>query len=835
MEGTYDFEAVERKWQRRWEEAALYAVRAGDSAEKYYCLEMFPYTSGELHMGHLRNYSIGDVLARYWRMQGRTVLHPIGWDAFGLPAENAAIERKIHPADWTWGNIRAMRKQLQRFGFSYDWSREIATCDPSYYQWTQWLFLLLYDRDLAYRAKAPVNWCPRCRTVLANEQVEAGRCWRCDGEVELRELDQWFFRITAYADRLLEDLDRLDGWPERVKVMQRNWIGRSEGVEIDFRLEGSDTLLSVFTTRHDTVYGATYLVLAPEHPAMGEILTRSPVADRVRQFCDRVMRERAIRNESPEPLSKEGVDTGLRAVNPLNGERIPIWVGNYVVMEYGTGAVMGVPAHDQRDLEFARQYGLPVRVVIQNPERSLRAEEMTEAYTAPGTMVNSGPFDGLPSDVGQERVAAYLEEKGLGRRRVQYRLRDWLVSRQRYWGAPIPLMYCDRCGIVKVPIKELPVLLPQDVDFTPGGRSPLERHEGFVNTTCPRCGGSARRETDTMDCFVCSSWYFLRYISPHEEEAPFSRQQASYWMPVDQYVGGVEHAVGHLLYARFIVKVLHDAGYLPVDEPFHRLLTQGMVVLGGAKMSKSRGNVVTPDEMVRKYGADTARLFVLFAAPPERDLEWSDRGVEGAWRFLNRVWRLVRTKSEEWAGGTEGRIPEVVDPDSPAGELRRRLHQTIRRVTRDIEHRQQFNTAVAAIMELVNDLYAHLDVRDVPMAVWKECLDALCLMLAPFVPHLAEELWEMLGHEGSVHQAKWPEYDPQVARAPQVTVVVQVDGKTRDRLEVDAEVEEQELLALVLHRPRVAKFLQGRRVLRTVHVPGRLINLVTAGDDRPNE
>ncbi len=846
-EERYDFEAVERKWQARWEERDLYRQGRDPARPKFYCLEMFPYPSGNLHMGHVRNYSIGDVLARFLTMNGYAVLHPMGWDAFGLPAENAAIQRGVHPADWTYANIANMKAQLKRLGMSYDWRREICTCDPEYYRWTQWLFLLLYKRGLAYRKLAPVNWCPSCNTVLANEQVSDGRCWRCKSEVEHRKLKQWFYRITAYADRLLDDLRLLQGWPEKVRVMQEHWIGRSEGAELDFPVEGlPGEKITVFTTRPDTVYGVTCMVLAPEHPLVERLIVGRPEEAAVRAFAERQAR---LSERERAEAEKEGVFTGAYCLNPLSGERVPIWVANYVVMEYGTGAVMVVPAHDQRDFEFARQYGLPVKVVIRPPDGELDPAGMEAAYEEPGIMVNSGPCDGLPSEEGKRRVTELAAERGVGRAAVNYRLRDWLISRQRYWGAPIPIVYCEGCGEVPVPDEQLPVLLPRDVDFTPEGGSPLARAGDFVRTDCPRCGRPARRETDTMDTFMCSSWYFLRFCSPREERGPFDRDEVRYWMPVDQYIGGVEHAVLHLLYSRFFCKVLHDAGLVDFVEPFTNLLTQGMVTLGGAAMSKSRGNIVSPEEIVQRYGADTARLFILFAAPPEKDLEWSDQGVEGCHRFLNRVWRLVRAIAVEAhpapagesgeagaagvpKGAAAGRGeagPTAQDGAGAARELRRLLHQTVKKVTDDIRQRFAFNTAIAAVMELVNAAYRYREetppgMRDA--ALERELAEKLTLLLAPFAPHLAEELWEALGHAESVHRQPWPSYDPALLVAETVEIAVQVNGRVRARLTVDRSLPREELERLVLADERVHRFLEGRRVRQVVVVPGRLVNVV---------
>ncbi|HAI21263.1 MAG TPA: leucine--tRNA ligase [Clostridiales bacterium UBA8153] len=818
MSERYDFVSIEARAKSKWA-PEMYRVSEDRQARKFYCLEMFPYPSGALHMGHVRNYSIGDVLARFLRMNGYNVLHPMGWDAFGLPAENAAIQHGTHPARWTWSNIAHMKSQFGMLGTSYDWDREVTTARPDYYRWTQWLFLLMYGRGLAYRKRAAVNWCPKCATVLANEQVEGGLCWRCDSAVGLRELEQWFLKITDYADRLLSDLDRLPGWPERVRTMQENWIGRSEGVELVFPVAGTGEPIPVFTTRHDTVYGATYLVLSPEHPLVDILLARHPDPE----TAAFVRRARATdpSRRTDEDLVKEGIATGARALNAFSGEEIPIWIGNYVVHAYGTGAVMGVPAHDQRDLEFAGKYGLPVRVVIQDPGHTLTASTLREAYVEAGTMVASGPFTGLPNSEGKERIADFAEKHGLGQRRVNYRLRDWLISRQRYWGVPIPVVYCDHCGIVPVPEDQLPVVLPLDIEVAPGP-SPLAQLDAFINTHCPSCGGAARREVDTMDTFIDSSWYFLRYCSPGDQERAFDPRKADYWMPVDQYTGGIEHAILHLLYSRFITKVVHDAGLLKVDEPFVRLLTQGMVVHHGAKMSKSKGNVVSPDLLVKQYGADALRLLILFAAPPEKDLEWSEAGVEGASRFLQRVFRVVTAHAEEEDGPGSSL-------DGAAEELVRFVHRTVKRVSEDVGRRRSFNTAISALMELTNAIYRYRDQVPRPhRAATTEALEKLVLMLAPFAPHLGEELWERLGNKGSVHLQAWPGYDQHLAASGDLIVVVQVDGKVRERLTVPAELGMVEVQVLAMASERVQAHLAGKTIQRVVAVPGKLINIVTS-------
>ncbi|RJQ29734.1 MAG: leucine--tRNA ligase [Peptococcaceae bacterium] len=822
----YDFRRVEAKWQKRWAEEGLYEVPDFSDRPHYYCLEMFPYPSGKLHMGHVRNYSIGDVVARFKAMNGFHVLHPMGWDSFGLPAENAAIKHGgVHPADWTNSNINAMREQLKQLGFSYDWRREFSTCEPDYYRWTEWLFLQLFHKGLAYKKKAAVNWCPSCATVLANEQViKEGVCERCKTVVEKRELAQWFFKITDYAERLLKDLELLPGWPEKVKIMQENWIGRSEGAEINFPVAGSDDIITVYTTRPDTVFGVTYMVLAPEHPLVEKLIAGTDKEKEIREFVRKVQRLSEIARTSVE-TEKEGLFTGAYCINPLSGEKVPILIANYVLLEYGTGCVMGVPAHDQRDFEFARKYGYPIKVVIHPPGAGLDPATMEAAYEEEGIMVNSGRFDGLYGREGIRAVTSYLEEKGWGRSRVNYRLRDWLISRQRYWGAPIPIVYCDKCGTVPVPEDDLPVLLPRAVKFKPTGRSPLAECPDYVNTACPSCGGKARRETDTMDTFMCSSWYYYRFTSPGESSGPWDQAKTDYWLPVDQYIGGVEHAILHLLYSRFFTKVLYDLGLISNQEPFTNLLTQGMVLKDGAKMSKSKGNVVSPEDIVAAYGADTARLFILFAAPPERDLEWSDQGVEGCYRFLNRVWRLVAPLAD-----VVRQAPTAVS-GSLAGvnrEMRRATHFAIKKVTEDIGSRFNFNTAISAVMELVNTLYQYREVpeADREPAVLREAVETLIILLAPFVPHAAEELWEITGHTGSVHRQPWPSYDPQAIVEDEITVVVQINGRVRDRILAPAGVSPGEMREMALKEERVQKLIGGREIVKVIPVPGKLVNIV---------
>ncbi len=829
----YPFREIEAKWQAVWEETRLFKVSEDPSRPKYYCLEMFPYPSGQIHMGHVRNYAIGDVVARYKTMRSYNVLHPMGWDAFGLPAENAAIEHGVHPAVWTQENIAYMRAQLRKMGLSYDWDREVTTCDPEYYRWEQLVFIEMVERGLAYKKLSTVNWCPGCQTVLANEQVEAGRCWRCDAEVSPKEIEGWYFKITDYAEELLAWCDRLTGWPERVLTMQRNWIGRSEGAELDFPLKGQDGTIRIFTTRPDTVYGATFMLLAPEHPLVRELVRGTPREGEVLGFVERTVRQDKLRRTAVE-TAKEGVFTGAYAVNPFTQEAVPIWVANFVLLEYGTGAIMAVPAHDQRDFEFAKAYGLPIRVVIQNPEGGLDAAFMAEAYvdSEAGTMVNSGQFSGLPAADGRRAVTAYAEKRGWGKRTINYRLRDWGISRQRYWGAPIPILYCERCGTVPEKPENLPVVLPRDVRITGKGGSPLADVPAFVHASCPRCGGRARRETDTMDTFVESSWYFVRYCSPAEGRGMADPAAVRYWMPVNQYIGGIEHAILHLLYARFYTKVLRDLGLFEADEPFENLLTQGMVIKDGAKMSKSRGNVVDPDELIATYGADTARLFCLFAAPPEKDLDWNDRGVEGAFRFLNRVWRFVLAHLDELrtaAPRAEGGLSEE------GRRFRRATHETIQRVTDDIEDRFHFNTAISAIMELVNALHAFetesLDRvgQGERRALLREAVETVVLLLAPFAPHISEELWSRLGDQGSVFRRPWPTADPAAMTREELLIVVQVDGRVRSRLTVEAGIAEEALKAQALADQRVQTWLRAREVERVVVVPGRLVNIVTRG------
>jgi leucyl-tRNA synthetase len=809
---------VEAKWQRIWEETQAFATANDPNKPYYYCLEQFPYPSGRLHMGHVRVYTIGDVVSRFKKMHGYNVLHPMGWDAFGMPAENFAIQHGVHPQVSTYDNISFMKGQQKQLGTTYDWSREVTTCAPDYYKWTQWLFQLFYERGLAYKKKAAVNWCPECATVLANEQVEDGGCWRCGTEVVKKDLEQWFLKITDYAERLLNDLEKLQGgWPDKVITMQRNWIGKSVGADITYQVDGHDESLTVFTTRPDTLYGVSYVVLAPEHALVEKLIAGTEQEAEVRAFVEAVRKASEIERTSTE-AEKVGIFTGAYAVHPLTGEKLPIWIANYVLPDYGTGAVMGVPAHDERDFEFARKYELPIKVVIE-PEGGLEGE-LTAAYTGDGKLVNSAQFDGMPNRDGLDKIVAHLEEKGVGKASVSYRLRDWLISRQRYWGAPIPMIECAVCGTVPVPKDQLPVLLPYEVDFGVKGKSPLATNEDFVNTTCPKCGGAAKRETDTMDTFIDSSWYYLRYVSAQDETQPFDTEAVNKWLPVDKYVGGIEHAILHLLYSRFFTKVLYDAGLVGFDEPFESLLTQGMVVLNGAKMSKSKGNVVSPEDIINKYGADTARVFILFAAPPDRDLEWSDAGIEGAYRFLNRVWRMVETHLELLQDASV-----TANHDSEAAKkLRMATHAAIKKVTEDIGTRYQFNTAISAIMELVNAIYSYPEGAD--LGTKREAIRTAVILLSPAAPHITSELWEMIGETTPLHALDWPTYDEAALALDEVEYVVQVNGKVRERIVFPKDATKEQIEQEALASEKIQALLEGKAVRKVIVVPGKLVNLV---------
>ena len=816
MREKYIPQQIEKKWQKIWEDNKAFETHYDPNKKKYYVLEMFPYPSGNLHMGHVRNYSIGDVVARFKKMQGFNVIHPMGFDAFGMPAENAAIQHGIAPAKWTYSNIDNMTRQQKELGLSYDWDRKVLTCSEDYYKHTQKLFEIFYKKGLAYKKEAKVNWCNSCHTVLANEQVEEGKCWRCKNPVVKKDLSQWFLKITAYADRLLADLDHMPGWPERVKTMQRNWIGRSTGTQFSFTVEGMDEQIPVYTTRVDTVYGVTYMVLAPEHPLVPKLIESNPDKASLETFIERMRNENDI-VRTAEDAPKEGMFTGSYAIHPLTGERIPIWIANYVLYEYGTGAVMAVPQGDQRDWEFAKKYNLPVKLVIQNKEHDLKLEDMDKAYDTDGFLINSG----LTSGEAREAITKKIEEMGIGNGKVNYRLRDWLISRQRYWGCPIPIIHCPHCGNVLVPEKDLPVVLPEDVNFVAGATSPLETSETFLHCKCPQCGADATRETDTMDTFIDSSWYFLRYCDPHNTEEPFSKEKANYWMPVDQYIGGIEHAILHLLYSRFFMKVLQDEGMVDYPEPFTNLLCQGMVLKDGGKMSKSVGNVVSPEEIVGKYGADTARLFILFAAPPERDLEWSDQGVEGSYRFLKRVWAIVE-KYQDFVKESKGDLSE----DEFA--LRRKLHQTISKVTEDLDGKFAFNTAISAVMELANEMYRFSETHSViEDKLAKELVRNLLILLAPFVPHITEELWQQIGEkENSVHDAEWPVCDESALVVDEVELAVQVNGKVRGTIKVAVSMEKDEIADLAKGLAEVQKFIEGKTIVKTIVVPGRIVNIV---------
>lgn len=817
---------IEAKWQKYWEENKTFKVEMDKDKPKSYVLEMFPYPSGNLHMGHVRNYSIGDVIARFRTMKGFNVLHPMGWDSFGMPAENAAIKHNIPPKKWTLENIANMTRQLKALGLSYDWDREVTTCKEDYYKWTQWFFELFYKRGLAVKKESAVNWCDTCNTVLANEQVIDGKCWRCDHEVVKKDLSQWFFKITDYADELLKDLDLLPGWPERVKTMQHNWIGRSEGLEFSFEIPALNDTVAVYTTRPDTAYGVTFMALAAEHPLIKKICENNPKADEINAFCERVRNQSEIERTSSES-EKEGVFTGVYCINPFTGRKVEIWVTNYVLYDYGTGAVMGVPTGDQRDWMFADKYGIEKIVTICPIGKELKLEEMTCAYEEKeGMLVNSGEFTGMEMHKAMSAIMDKAEAEGFGKRRVNYRLRDWLISRQRYWGAPIPIIYCPHCGEVLVPEDQLPVRLPEDVSFTAGAKSPLATSEEFVHCKCPKCGADATRETDTMDTFLCSSWYYLRYTDAHNDKMPFDKELNNYWGPVDQYIGGIEHAILHLLYSRFFVKVLRDAGLVDYDEPFSNLLTQGMVIKDGAKMSKSLGNVVSPEEILSKYGADTARLFILFAAPPERELEWSDQGVEGSFRFLNRIWRIVQA----FEAVLEQKVTEYDHSNLSEADkdLRRVLHSSIKKVTNDIETRFNFNTAISTMMELVNALYAYKEAAKEPNAgLIYEAISDLIKMMSPFVPHITEELWRgAIDANSSVHEQSWPECDEEALKVDNVEIVLQVNGKVRGRLTVPAEATKEELEKIAMADANVQAHIGDATVRKVICVPGRLVNIV---------
>ncbi|NLH36529.1 MAG: leucine--tRNA ligase [Thermotogaceae bacterium] len=813
----YKPQEIEAKWQKVWAERKVFDTPQYSDRPKYYSLVMFPYPSGTLHVGHVKNYVIGDIVARYKRMQGYNVLHPFGYDAFGLPAENAAIAHKIHPKKWTLDNIKIIRGQIKKLGISYDWNREVITCTEDYYKWTQWVFLKLYEAGLAYKKPGAVNWCPSCQTVLANEQVKEGKCERCGTTVTMKYLEQWYFKITDYAEKLLDGLDKLPGWPEHVKTMQRNWIGKSTGAEVDFPIDGLDKTIRIFTTRPDTIYGVTFMAIAPESPLVSELVISEQKAE-VEDFLARVALEDRFKRTSLE-AKKEGVFLGRYAVNPLTGERIPIYVANYILYEYGTGAIMAVPGHDQRDFDFAKEYGIDIKQVVRPKDGDWNVQE--RPYEGEGIIVNSGEFNGLESSRGIEEITKYIEEKGYGKRSVQYKLRDWLISRQRYWGAPIPVVYCDKCGVVPVAEKDLPVRLPENVEFLPTGQSPLTLSEEFKHTTCPKCGGPAHREVETMDTFVDSSWYYLRYVNPKLEDRPFETEDVNNWLPVDQYIGGVEHAVLHLLYSRFITKVLNDLGYVNFDEPFENLFTQGMIYKDGWKMSKSKGNVVSPDDMIQKYGADTLRMYILFMAPPEKDAEWNDAGIEGVNRFIRRLWNNYYRILDLLSSDNENSVDLTKEEKS----LRRKLHSMIKKIKEDIEGGFKFNTAIAGLMEFNNQLMEYLDNVERPNTkLLKEVAENVALILSPFAPHMAEEMWSDLGKDTLIVNEKWPEYDPSALEQEEMTVVVQVNGKVRGKLIVPVEITEDEIKKAALEQ--AARSIEGKTIMNVIYVKGKLINIV---------
>jgi len=821
----YDFRQVEEKWQKIWESREAFEVRENPRKSKFYLLEMYPYPSGRIHMGHVRNYSIGDVITRFMLMRGFNVLHPIGWDALGMPAENAAIKHGVHPRTWTLDNIAHMKTQLKRMGFAYDWSREVNTCEPEYYRWNQWIFLKMYERGLAYRKKSWVNWCPDCRTVLANEQAAGGECWRCSAEVVPKKTDHWFLKITDYAEELLSGHDQLAHWPEHVLLMQKNWIGKSFGADVDFPVPHLKSSIRVFTTRIDTIYGATFLVLSPEHPASHELIA-GPGEEQRHEWIAKTIAESRLRRDLGE-VEKDGIDTGKTAVNPFTGENIPIWIANYVLMEYGTGAIMAVPAHDVRDFEFAKKYGLVIKDVIA-PENPEEKGDNAGLFEDLGVLVNSGEFTGLKSGEAMDTMTAFAREKGFGEKAVTYRLRDWGISRQRYWGTPIPIIYCQKCGTVPVPYENLPVRIPPEAEFTGEAGSPLEKISDFVNVVCPKCGGPARRETDTMDTFVDSSWYFFRYTSPREDRLPFMSKPAAYWLPVDLYIGGVEHAILHLIYARFFTKVLRDLGLTALDEPFPHYIAQGMVTKDGAAMSKSKGNAVDPDEMIQNYGADALRLFILFAAPPEREFAWNEDGIEGCFRFIGRVWQTFAECEDIFQKKTEAGVDETYDQTSFVN-LQKKLHQTIRKVTEDIGKRFHLNTAVSSIMELTNTLRKEKSgLKDFELGrqLTRKVIENLVLLLAPFTPHLCEELWQKLGHKNMIFRHRWPEFDPLLAKEEKAVIIVEVNGKVRDKFETDLGLSEEAMKETALGLPRIRAFIGDTPVRKVVCIKNKIVNIV---------
>ena len=830
MENKYPHHEIEKKWQQYWRDTKLMNMDEASQKPKYYCLMMFPYPSAALHVGHGRNYIIGDAVARYMKMKGYNVLAPMGWDAFGLPAENAAIKSGIHPRESTFNNITKIKSQLEEWGVLYDWDREVTSCTPDYYKWTQWLFLKLYEKGLAYKKEAAVNWCPDCRTVLANEQVVNGTCERCSAEVQQKKLKQWFFKITDYAQKLLDDIQSLKGWPQRVKIMQANWIGRSEGAYINFKVEGLDKTLTCFTTRPDTIFGATYMVMAPEHPFIENILQISESKAEVAKFLEKIKGQSSFQRQS-EQVEKEGVFSGLYVINPVNQEKVPLWIANYVIYGYGTGSVMAVPAHDQRDFDFAKKYNLDIKLVIDNPKDSLKGSLMKSAYEDVGVLVNSGKFEGMPSNEAKNAIISWMRDNRMGKKAITYKLRDWLISRQRYWGAPIPVIYCDKCGVVPVKEKDLPVELPSDIEFKPTGVSPLKDKKEFIKTTCPKCGAAAKREADTMDTFVDSSWYYLRYLSPKNEKTAFDKKLVDRWLPVDQYIGGVEHAILHLLYSRFITKVLFDIKAVGFNEPFANLFTQGMIIKDGAKMSKSKGNVVNPDELIEKYGADTVRVYTLFIGPPEKDAEWNDRAVEGAWRFLNKVWRLTRQI-------TEGENSLITD-ETLIMNLSVKTNEVIKKVTFDIENSFHFNTVISSVMELVNltkeVVGKQAELNNLKDEIKAEnsfdagkTLETICLLLSPLAPHICEEMWRKMGHEESIFLYSWPECDEKALNLGQVEIIVQINGRVRSRLNLNKGISDEQMKKSVLEDEKVKNLIANSIIKKVIVVTGKLINIVVS-------
>jgi len=823
MNEKYEFGRIEEKWQKKWEEEAVFKTVEDENKEKYYVLEMFPYPSGKLHMGHVRNYSIGDVIARFKHMNGFNVLHPMGYDSFGLPAENAAIKHGVEPAKWTWSNIAEMTEQLKQLGLSYDWDRTVETCNENYYKWMQWIFIQLYKKGLAYKKENPVNWCPSCATVLANEQVVDGCCERCKSVVTKKNLSQWYFKITDYADRLLENIETLDGWPTKVKTMQKNWIGKSQGAELDIEIEGFDKKATVYTTRADTIFGLSFIVFSPEHPYVKELIEGKPCQKAAEEYMEEVKKLSEIERTSTTK-EKTGVKLDNYAINPMTGAKVPIFITDYVLMDYGTGIVMGVPAHDQRDFEFATKFGCDIVPVVDPQDPSVDLNNLTEAAAAYGVAINSGQFNGLKTPDAIREITQYFIDKGIGRKKTNYKLRDWLISRQRYWGTPIPMIYCEHCGWVPEKEENLPVILPTDVEFTGKGVSPIATSKTFVNTTCPVCGAPATREIDTMDTFLDSSWYFLRYCDAKNDKEAFNLDKVKYWMNVDQYIGGVEHAILHLLYSRFFQMAFYDLGLVNTEEPFKNLLTQGMVIKDGKKMSKSIGNVVSPEEIITKYGADTARLFILFAAPPDKELDWSDAGVEGSYKFLNRVYRLVYELSEKLTGieGDGNAAPQ----GSEDKNLLFAMNATIKKVTEDAGGRFNFNTAISSIMELVNEMYKYKEIENINKPLLKACVENLVLVLAPFTPHICEEMWEHLGHNETVYNVAWPKYDEAALVKDVVEIVVQLNGKVKEKLNVPNNLDKAAFEEAVMGDETIKQLISGKTVVKVIAVPNKLVNIV---------